>query len=209
MILRYIGAVKPLSTRCLVANLLRIAGIGAVSICLASVSAQVRITRAGPPEIYPNAGRNPGFANPDVTQANLAKTICNKKWSTDSIRPSSRYTTALKIRQIAQYGFADKNAAGYEEDHIISLENGGHPTDERNLYPEAYNTKVGGKTAGAREKDRVENYVHNGICLDIPNAKFSSGPKPPHALTLKQAQDILAGDWYACYRHMLKIEDCR
>jgi hypothetical protein len=30
----------------------------------------------------------------------------------------------------------------YEEDHLISLEDGGDPTDPRNLFPEPYNTHV-------------------------------------------------------------------
>jgi hypothetical protein len=40
----------------------------------------------------------------------------------------------------------------------------------------------------------MENSVHNGICLDIPNAKLSARPKPPHALTPEQGQAILAKD---------------
>jgi len=35
------------------------------------------------------------------------------------------------------------NPACYEEDHLISLENGGDPKDPKNLWPEPYNTKVG------------------------------------------------------------------
>jgi hypothetical protein len=47
----------------------------------------------------------------------------------------------------------------YEEDHLISLELGGHPTSEKNLWPEAYKPKP-----GAREKDRVENFLHDEVC---------------------------------------------
>jgi hypothetical protein len=32
------------------------------------------------------------------------------------------------------------NMACYEEDHLISIEDGGDPTDPRNLWPEPYNT---------------------------------------------------------------------
>ena len=165
------------------------------------------VHRVGPPDIYPRVDINPGLPNPDITQANIAQNICNKGWSTSSIRPPSSYTTALKKQQITQYGFTDKNTADYEEDHIISLENGGHPRDPKNLYPEAYNTMINGQRIGAHEKDAVENYLHNGICLDIPNAKFSSGPKPPRAITLTQGQTILANDWYACYLHMKKTRE--
>ena len=117
-------------------------------------------------------------------------------------------TTRLKNLEIVEYGFDDTNTGDYEEDHIISRENGGDPRDPRNLYPEAYNTVMNGQRIGAHEKDAVENYVHNGICLDVPNAKFSSGPQPPHSITLEQGQAILAKDWYRCYEQMNKSLEC-
>jgi hypothetical protein len=166
------------------------------------------LSRAGPDDIYPRLDLNPGWPNPDINQANIADTICNQNWKTSSIRPASSYTTRLKRSQIVEYGFADTSTTDYEEDHIISLENGGDPRDPRNLYPEAYNTEVNGRRVGAHEKDAVENYVHNGICREIPDAKFSSGPKPPHSLSLEQGQQILARDWYACYQHLNAGEDC-
>jgi hypothetical protein len=168
----------------------------------------VPVTRVGPPEIYPRIDLNPGLANPDITQDKIAETICNKDWKTSSIRPPSSYTTHLKIEQIAEHGFNDTNTGDYEEDHIISLENGGHPRDPKNLYPEAYDTQVNGQRVGPHENDQIENYVHNGICRDVPDAKFSTGPKPSHALTLEQGQQILATDWYKCYLHMRQHEDC-
>jgi hypothetical protein len=57
-------------------------------------------------------------------------------------------------------------------------------------------------------KDAVENYVHNGIRSDVPNAKWSSGPKPSKALTLQEGQNILKGDWFACYQKMKAGKDC-
>ena len=44
-------------------------------------------TRLGPPEIYPNSTRTPGFVNPDITQDNIADNLCNPTWSTKTIRP--------------------------------------------------------------------------------------------------------------------------
>ena len=164
--------------------------------------------RIGPDEIYPRADLSPGLPNRDITQENITETICNRHWTTSSVRPPGSYISQLKRSQIDEYGFADTNTADYEEDHIISLENGGDPKDPRNLYPEPYYTDVNGQRIGAHEKDAVENYVHNGICLDIPSAKFSSGPKPKHSLSLAQGQQILANDWYACYVHMKAGEDC-
>jgi len=81
------------------------------------------------------------------------------------------------------------------------------PILPRNLYPEAYDTQVNAERVGAREKDKVENYIHNGICLNVSDAKFSSGPKPSHSLTLEQGQSIL-GDWYKCYLQMKEGQNC-
>jgi hypothetical protein len=64
--------------------------------------------------------------------------------------------------------------ACYEEDHLISLENGGNPTDPRNLWPEPYNTMVGGVIMGAHQKDVVEGFIHDEICHDIPGARKNS-----------------------------------
>jgi hypothetical protein len=186
--------------------------------------------RAGPDIIYSDVNENPGAYDPSVTQDNIADTICNKNFKTTSIRPPSSYTSSLKKKQMAEiYGdtrhqttqslgganydegkckLHSDNSRCYEEDHIISLQNGGAPSDPRNLWPEAYHTHVKKDYVGAREKDKVENYVHNGICLGIPNAKFSSGPKPKKRLTLRQGQRILAIDWYRCYQSLADGEDC-
>jgi hypothetical protein len=120
--------------------------------------------RIGPPEIYADPVRTPGAANPDITQHNIQDTICSRQWSTKQIRPPSAYTSKLKRKQLRQYGDTVRqtraelinpntgrvettrcvahsdNMACYEEDHLISLENGGDPTDPRNLFPEPFNT---------------------------------------------------------------------
>ena len=70
--------------------------------------------------------------------------------------------------------------ADYEEDHFISLELGGSPTDPRNLWPEPYLPKP-----GAKEKDIVENYLHRQVC---------SG-----TMTLEDAQKAIVADWYRVY----------
>ena len=38
--------------------------------------------RVGPSYLYPNSATTPGMANPDITEDNIAQTICNPKWST-------------------------------------------------------------------------------------------------------------------------------
>src|SRR5712671_4018873 len=80
-------------------------------------SVATQSSRVGPANIYPRENLNPGLANPDISQANIADNICNKKWSTGSIRPPSSYTTSLKVTQITKYGFTDTKKGDYEEDH--------------------------------------------------------------------------------------------
>lgn len=96
----------------------------------------------------------PGVLNPDVTQATIADTICARGW-TRTIRPPSEYTSELKRRQMAQYGVGG-SPSGYQEDHLMSLELGGHPTDPRNLWPEPL--------ARAVEVDRIENELNDKVC---------------------------------------------
>jgi hypothetical protein len=44
----------------------------------------------------------------------------------------------------------------YQEDHLISLELGGHPTDPRNLWPEPY--------PRATVVDGIENDLNAQVC---------------------------------------------
>lgn len=104
---------------------------------------------------YPaNLTRTPGVVNPDVTQANVAATICKHGW-TRMIRPPTSYTNALKLKQMRDYGVGGA-PEDYQEDHLISLELGGHPTDARNLWPEPY--------PRASEVDSIENDLNANVC---------------------------------------------
>jgi hypothetical protein len=99
--------------------------------------------------------------------------------------------------------------ACYEEDHLIPLEDGGNPTDPRNLWPEPFDTHVGGVIKGARQKDVVEDFIHDEICRDIPRSNKNSYIPATTSVTLKRAQEILHGDWYACYESIKKGKPCR
>ena len=106
----------------------------------------------------------PGALNPAVTQATIGSTICVSGW-TATIRPSSSYTTRLKIGQIVTYGYSDTSTSAYEEDHLISLELGGAPSDPRNLWPEPYAMSLAdGRPTGARTKDSFENSLKKEVC---------------------------------------------
>jgi hypothetical protein len=108
--------------------------------------------------------RTPGVLNPDVAQANIDTTVCKQGW-TKTIRPPTSYTNDLKRKQMGEYAVGGA-LDDYQEDHLISLELGGHPTDPRNLWPEPY--------PRASEVDSIENEL---------NAKVCSG-----RLSLEQAQ---------------------
>jgi hypothetical protein len=98
--------------------------------------------------------RTPGVLNPDVTQATINSTICVRGW-TKTIRPPTSYTNALKQKQMREYGVGG-SLSDYQEDHLISLELGGHPTDPRNLWPEPY--------PRASEVDSIENELNDKVC---------------------------------------------
>ena len=142
---------------------------------LVAISLSVGSHRAGPDYIYPTVK---GVLNPQVTQQTILSTICVPGW-TSTIRPPVSYTNKLKSQQI------QGNPKDYEEDHFVSLEIGGSPTDPANLWPESYTTQVGGQTVGARQKDVVETYLHGLVCSN--------------QMTLANAQAIILKDWYAAY----------
>jgi hypothetical protein len=98
--------------------------------------------------------RTPGVLNPNVTQANIHSTICVRGW-TSTIRPPSSYTNELKAKQMREYGVGG-SLSDYQEDHLISLSLGGHPTDPRNLWPEP--------NPRAIEVDAIELELHEKVC---------------------------------------------
>jgi hypothetical protein len=106
----------------------------------------------------------PGVLNPDVTQATIRSTICLQGW-TRTVRPPVSYTNDLKRRGLRQYGLRGP-PGDYQEDHLISLELGGDPSDARNLWPEPY--------PRAAAVDRIENDLRHRVCAG--------------SLTLAQAQ---------------------
>jgi hypothetical protein len=133
----------------------------------------------------PDSELTPGALNPAVTQATIHSTICVSGW-TATIRPSSSYTTALKIKQIVQYGYSDTRTSSYEEDHLISLELGGAPADPRNLWPEPYTVALGdGQSTGAHTKDALETKLKSEVCAG--------------AITLALAQNEIGDHWVHAY----------
>jgi hypothetical protein len=107
-----------------------------------------------PHAILADPVRTPGVLNPQVTQANIRSTICRQGWTT-TIRPPVEYTNTLKRKQMRLYGETG-SLSDYQEDHLISLELGGNPTDPRNLWPEPY--------PRAADVDRIENELNAQVC---------------------------------------------
>lgn len=123
----------------------------------------------------PDPTCQPGDYNPDVTQSTIDSTICVSGW-TATVRPPASYTNALKVKQIAEYGYSDTSTADYEEDHLVPLELGGAPRSEQNLWPEP---RYGSETAAS--KDSVENKLKKAVCNGT--------------VSLDDARSAIASDW--------------
>jgi hypothetical protein len=128
----------------------------------ASLTSACLIIQEADSRTLPDSFRTPGATNPEVTQFNIKKTICNSGW-TKTIRPPSSYTTALKKQQIVEYGYRNKKPGSYEEDHLISLQLGGDPHDPQNLWPQAYAGKC-----GARERCYRDDAEETGLLGQAP-----------------------------------------
>jgi hypothetical protein len=126
----------------------------AAAFALAVVALLLRFQQQHADAVVADPLRTPGVLNPDVTQATIGSTICVRGW-TRTIRPPTEYTDALKQKQMRAYGLSGPPSA-YQEDHLISLELGGHPTDARNLWPEPY--------PRASKVDSIENDLNRQVC---------------------------------------------
>ena len=120
-----------------------------------------------------------GSKNPDVTQANIRRTVCVPHY-TDSIRPLTSYTNKLKVKQIKELHLQGLPKS-YELDHYIPLSLGGSPTNPDNLWPQVWS---GPK--GARSKDKLETLLHRKLC----NNK----------ITLAEGQECFINGWLKCYK---------
>ena len=133
----------------------------------------------------PDHDLTPGAINAAATQDDLRTTVCKPGWA-KSVRPPAVYTSALKIAQILEYGYADRNPSHYQEDHLVPLELGGAPRDHRNLWPEPNTaTLADGTMIGSKDKDALENVLHAEVCAG--------------RLALTDAQRMIAADWISAW----------
>lgn len=153
-----------------------IAAVVAMTLTAAMPERSAQYRRDGP-ALLPDPGATPGATRDGASLSQL----CSKSFHT------SRYRhTTQKMKRIAclAYGLGHHcwGRGGNEIDHLISLELGGADT-QKNLWPEPYLPKP-----GAREKDKVENWLHREVCAG--------------KIDLSTAQAEIASDWYAVYRKM-------
>ena len=152
--------------------------LSVVLLCMSTVAHSTPIT--APP---------PGIINPNVTPENIHRTICVPNY-TDTIRPPVQYTNKLKYLQVEQREYVDASMTAYEEDHMVSLGIGGHPTHRENLWPMPYAGKC-----GAKAKDVLEDKLHRLVC---------SGK-----VELRDAQREMAVDWVAAYNKYIGKLSCK
>lgn len=138
----------------------------------------------------PDPGCTPGWSSAAVTQATVATTICRPGYS-DSVRPSGSYTQRVKRQLLGAYG-GTAPADAYELDHLVPLEDGGNPTDPRNLWPmpwewsSSHPRGIAAPGHGAQTKDRLEDELHRRICLPRTD---------PAWVGLDEARGGIAADW--------------
>ena len=130
----------------------------------------------------PDLRCTPGAVNPQVTQGDIASTICVSGY-TSSIRPPESVTEPEKAASAAAYGYTGPFHTA-EYDHLIPLELGGDPNDAANLWVEPNDRPDATDTYNS--KDVLESRLNDLVC---------SG-----RMTLTAAQQAIATDWVAAYQ---------
>jgi hypothetical protein len=134
--------------------------------------------RGAAPYVLPDPACTPGATNPEVSQATIGSTICRRGW-TRTVRPPESYTEPLQRQQVQAYGWTGP-LSRYEEDHLVPLELGGAPIDQRNLWPEP--------GPSPNPKDQVESAANRAVCeARVP---------------LADAQRAIGTDWVAFGRQL-------
>ena len=166
-----------------------------IAFILAMVAAllfSINAKAANPDWVVQDKKVTPGALNKNVTQDNIAITVCKSGW-TATIRPTTTYTNKLKDTQLktvyAKYTkIWGPEASKYEEDHLISLQLGGDPSDPKNLWPQPYADN------GARKKDVLETALKRMVCAGT--------------LKLKDAQKAIL-NWPVAYKKYATPADAK
>lgn len=161
-----------------------------IAFFFALVAAGASSAATSPDWVVQDKKSTPGAINKNVSQSNIATTVCKSGW-TATIRPTVTYTNKLKDTQLkTSYASYVKiwgpKASAYEEDHLISLQLGGDPSDPKNLWPEPYAGN------GARKKDVTETALKRLVCAGT--------------LKLVDAQKAIL-DWPSAYKKYVTSAD--
>ena len=128
---------------------------------------------------------DPILPDPKLTPGSVLTTdktiICQPGYSKSVRHTSGR----LKHEVYQEYGI-NKKGGHYEIDHLIPLSIGGADVRE-NLWPESRDTQPWNASA----KDRLENYLHNGVCAG--------------RIQVEEAQKAIASDWIGAYQTYLGV----
>jgi hypothetical protein len=121
--------------------------------CASSPSSKTAVSPRAD-SVHPDLALTPGAADPAVTQANIATTICTSGY-TAAVRSVPE---AVNAKVYAEYGITSHPTGAYDIDHLIPLEVGGS-NDLANLWPEPTTG-----TNNSHDKDAVENRLHVAVC---------------------------------------------
>lgn len=125
--------------------------------------------------VLPNRGLTPGSAFTDVREAE----ICELHFTLGVRQP--RFNA--KVFAFSQYGVSIHDREDYQVDHLIPVSLGGDNTT-KNLWPQPY-----AGTRGAHQKDVLERQLRGLVCSK--------------QLSLRQAQQAIAKDWWQAYRQYM------
>ncbi|MDQ6854169.1 MAG: HNH endonuclease [Actinomycetota bacterium] len=123
------------------------------------------------PGPLPDTSLTPGAKDDNVTQENLALTICTPGYT----KTITKVSTNTKSKVYVEYKVAKSDRSKFTIDHLIPLELGGS-NDIRNLWLQ----RKKGDT-GSSPKDRAENRLHSVVCAGT--------------VTLADAQAAIVADW--------------
>jgi hypothetical protein len=121
--------------------------------------------------------------DPACTPGDIFPTVTKEQVCTSGYASSVRNVpTSVKNKAYTEYGILKRLPGQYEVDHLVNLSIGGSNA-LANLWPEAINPKP-----GSREKDRVESYLHDQVCVG--------------KISLQEAQIEIATNWLSVYNRM-------
>ncbi len=154
-------------------------GLVMIAVCAAAVFAVRGSTAPAthvPSDALPQASLTPGAVSA-LTSAEL----CN------GVRPSRLVTDRVRRQVLRAYQMEEVASAAYELDALITPELGGS-TDPANLWPQRYHSPVW----NARVKDELERLLPELVCRGD--------------VDLAHAQQQIATDWIAAYKHYFKTD---